>query len=197
MQHSEYVAAPSNPYAPAVPTRPLDLLIAGGAVALGGMAGILAIVYKTWYLQEMSQDLALWISGFLFFVYAGGVYVFCYGWERGDAARAVRLTAVIVMLSAVAVLILAVALSLLSKAKDAAGASEAAPGTASENDFDVAGTLRVLGSYVDDGSYRSETSRPPESDLYAIDCHNCGQRYIPIPPRALCPSCNWAAVTVA
>ena len=178
-------------------TRRLDLLMLGGAVALGALAAVLAIVYKAWYAQELAENTAILMSGFLFFIYTGGVYIFCYGWERGDVGRAVRLTAVVVLLSAVAVLATALVLSILSKSKGGASSDNDAGGGA--RDLDMGMPLRVLGSYVDDGSVRFEDERKKqdESDLFTVTCGNCQERFIPIPPRALCPKCGWAAVTVA
>jgi hypothetical protein len=169
----------------------------GGAVALGTLAAVLAIVYKTWYAQEMAEDTAILISGFLFFIYTGGVYIFCYGWARGDTGRAVRLTAVVVLLSAVAVLIAALVLAILSKARGGTSSSSDAAGGGRELDLEM--PLRVLGSYVDDGSvsFEDERKKQDESDLFTVTCGNCGERFIPIPPKALCPTCGWAAVTVA
>jgi hypothetical protein len=179
--------------------RPLELLVLGGAVALATLLAVLVIVYKAWYAQEMAENTATLICGFLFFVYTGGVYIFCYGWERADVGKAVRLTVVVVLLTAVAVLIVALVLAVLSKSKGAVSkASETADGEG-ENVIDL-GLLRVVGSYVEDGSVDLDRARQePEtqSDLFTITCWQCNQDFIPLPPNAACPNCGWTAVTVA
>lgn len=186
------------------PDRPLDLLITGGALALGALAGVLAIVYRTWYLYEMDADLATLVCGFLFFVYTGGVYIFCHGWERGDVGKAVRMTVIVVLLSAVAVLVAALALAIFSKTKGGGGSASSAGGGGSGG-MDLAVPLRVIGSYLEDGTVRLDDgpreepaqSEPAQSELQTVTCERCSQRFIPLPPKATCPDCGWAAVTVA
>jgi len=183
----------------AQPGRPLDMLMTGGAVAMGALAAVLAIVYRTWYLHEMDEDLAILVSGFLFFVYTAGIYVFCYGWERGDVAKAVRMTVIVVLLSAVAVLVAALALAILSRTKGGAGSAAGAAGGGGEG-MNLAVPLRVIGSYLDDGTVRlddGEREEREESELRTVACERCSQRFIPLPPKATCPDCGWAAVTVA
>jgi hypothetical protein len=185
------------------PDRPLELLVLGGVLAAGTLLAVLVIAYKAWYVQELSENTAIFISGFLFFIYTGGVYIFCHGWERGDTGKAVRLTVIVVVLSAVAVLIAAVAFAVLSKAKGgvAEAAGDAADGAGDEGGKGVnLGLLRVIGSYVEDGSFDMEAAREeprPRSDLFTITCWKCNQDFIPVPPRAVCPNCGWTAVTVA
>jgi hypothetical protein len=108
------------------------------------------------------------------------------------------MTVVIVVLSAVAVLIAAIALALLSKSKG--GGRGGGSGSGGDGEIDLGAPLRVLGSYVEDGSVDLEAataSQPeaPQSDLFRITCWQCGQDYIPLPPRAVCPNCGWNAVT--
>ena len=195
------VTAP-NPYAPPDDYgRPLDLLMTGGFLALGTMTGIVAIVYKTWRLHEMSENTSILIIGLLFFVYTGGVWVFSYGWERGDPAKAIRLTVVIVVLSAVAVLIALVAMSILSRAKGgASGGDETGAGDSGGAEvlgIRIAPVLRTAGSYVEDGRLQAEAPDESDSELSTVRCEQCGERFIPVPPKALCPFCGWAAVTTA
>jgi Zn finger protein HypA/HybF involved in hydrogenase expression len=60
--------------------------------------------------------------------------------------------------------------------------------------------LKVVGSYVEDGSVDLDRARQePEtqSDLFTITCWQCNQDFIPLPPNAACPNCGWTAVTVA
>jgi hypothetical protein len=183
--------------------RPLELLVLGGVLAAGTFLAVLVIAYKASYVHELSENTAIFISGFLFFIYTGGVYIFCHGWERGDTGKAVRLTVIVVVLSAVAVLIAAVAFAVLSKAKGgvAEAAGDATEGAGGEGGEGVnLGFLRVLGSYVKDGSIDTEAAREeprPQSDLFTITCWKCNQDFIPLPPRAECPNCGWTAVTVA
>lgn len=190
----------------AQPGRPLDVLMTGGAVAMGALAAVLAIVYRTWYLHEMDEDLAILVSGFLFFVYTAGIYVFCYGWERGDVAKAVRMTVIVVLLSAVAVLVAGLALAILSRTKGGGGSASSAGGGGS-GVMNLAVPMRVIGSYLEDGTLRLDDdggdregpaqSEPHPSELQTLTCERCSQIFIPLPPKATCPDCGWAAVTVA
>ncbi len=183
------------PFGPAIPARPLDVLVTGAVLALGTLAAIGAIAYHAWYLRDLPENAAIFVCGLLFFVYAAGVYVFSYGWERYDVERAVRLTAVIVVLSAAGFLLLVLLLKLSGRA--AGGGQSAGAGDASEVDLGPA--LRTVGSFVQSGRLEAEDEAEPEpeSDLYTMTCGRCQERYIPLPPRAICPHCGWAAVTVA
>jgi hypothetical protein len=201
-ENADVPSPQANPYLPPADYgRPLDLILVGIALALGTMAGIGAIAYKTWYLHQISENTAIFIVGFLFFIYTGGVWIFSYGWEKGDAAKAIRLTVVIVVLSAVAVLAAALVLAFLSKARASSGGSDSTG--AQTNDRSVFGLpvgpiLRTAGTYVDDGRLEMEDlEEKPESELLTLTCGQCGQSYIPIPPRAICPNCGWAAVSAA
>jgi hypothetical protein len=193
------LGAMPNPYEAPDYGRPLDTLLAGGGVALGTFAAIVVIVYKTWYLHQVDENLAILIAGFLFFVYTGAVWIFSYAWERGDAAKAIRLTVVVVVLSAVAVLLLAVAFAVMTRARGAVsmGSGDSATTTTGGGGiFGVGGILRTAGSYVGSGRLEAEPE-PAPSELSTIACEQCGARYIPVPPKALCPYCGWAAVSSA
>lgn len=181
--------------------RPLELLLAGGALALGTLASVVAIAYKAWYSHDIAANTAILVAGLLFFIYAAGVYVFCYGWTRYDTAKAVRLTTVIVVLTGASVLIIGVGLALLAKARgpgQGGGAAKAGRGGLRAN---LAGAFRAFGSYVEEGELPAEEDGPPDdaagSDLFTIACRGCGERYIPLPPTATCPSCGWTGVSAA
>ncbi len=48
------------------------------------------------------------------------------------------------------------------------------------------------------GDYAGEEKAAAEGPtLFTITCERCRQDYIPLPPKAICPSCGSAAVTVA
>jgi hypothetical protein len=195
-------AAATNPYiAPADYGRPLDTLLAGAALSLGTLAAIIAIAYKTWYLHQMAEDSSIFILGFLFFVYTGGVWIFSYAWERGDASKAIRMTVAVVVLSAIGVLALAIAFAMLSRARGGGAASSGADealGHAARDDglFSIGGILRTAGSYVDRGRLEIEEPEAAPSELETVACDRCGARFIPVPPKALCPYCGTPAVTI-
>ncbi len=186
------LATTANPYDPPSDYgRPLDLLLEGGAVALGTMGAILVLAYKCWYADQIAENTAVLLIGFLFFIYTGGVWIFSYGWCKRDQAKAMRLTAVIVVFSAVAVLIVGVALSMLRSAP-AAGEEEEAT-SAGGGAGNLGGVLRTAASYVDDGALHLVHDEA-RSELNSVACEHCGEHFIPLPPKALCPFCGWSAV---
>jgi hypothetical protein len=164
------------------------VLLAGAAVSLGTLAGVLLIAYKAWYAGQVGEDRAAIIVSLLSLVYAGGAYIFAYAWERGDQVKALRLTLVILVGSVAAVLVAAAAMSLLSRARGGSALLE------DRSPLGPSGLARAAASYVEQGRVQLEPEAAP-SELMTITCEKCGQAFIPLPPRALCPFCGWAALS--
>jgi len=178
------------------PGRPFSLILGGAAVTIVSLFVLGFVAYHTFYAHTVSQNSGIFWLGLAFFPYAGGVFLFCYGYELCDAARALRLTLIVLVVSAAALVAFAVVLGVLSKSKGAAAAVSESSGHSGSA---VGGGLpHAIFSVVDDyaGGSRAAADEAP-SDLFAITCERCHHQYMPVPPKAVCPSCGWAAVTVA
>ena len=105
------------------PGKPIYLLIAGGTVALPSLALIFWIAYQTWYTQDMSFANAQPMLMLLVPFYIGGVFLFSYGYELYDVAKALKLTAIVVFVSLAAVVIVAVLFALIAGGAKSSGSS--------------------------------------------------------------------------
>jgi len=160
-------------------------LLGGGALVLISAALIAFIAYETVYHQSAGGSGTLFWLGLAFFPYTTGVFVFCLGYEMNDTARAVKLTAVILVFSVVVVAAAAVALLVMAGSGAVEGAGAAAAGRGKS----MAGMLTEVGPEGRDDELASQ--------MYTLKCERCGELFAPVPPKAACPYCGWEAVTVA
>jgi hypothetical protein len=176
------------------PGRPLDLLIGGGFVASVSLILIGGIAYRTWYQSTMTTDWAYGAIGLLFVIYTFGVFLFAYGYELYDVAKALRLTLIIALLSAAAIFLFVVLLAALSKLKGGSGGDR-------EESSIHGGLLRAIGSMAEDRIEERPTRQPRDEDdalvtkPFIVSCQACGEAFTPLPPHAVCPGCGRSALT--
>jgi hypothetical protein len=177
------------------------LTLSGGlAVAAIAFAIIAMIAYKTFYSHSVSENTGIFFLGLAFFPYTGGVFLFAYSWERGDIAKALRLTLIVAVISVVALAAFAFILALLSRSKDAAkaatggsGAGWSLPGYPDNSMLDMGGPIGAVLGLIGTAQHKS---RDRAVELQ-IGCERCGLSYVPVPPKAACPACGWEAVSAA
>ena len=159
-------------------------LVGGGAVVLVSAALIGFIAYHAVYRHEAGASGAMFWLGLAFFPYAAGVFVFSLGYELNDAGRALKMTLVILGFSVIVVAAAALVLVLMSE-----GAAEAAGGAGSaRRGRSLAGLVSEL---------RPEPGEDElESQMFTVQCEQCGELFAPMPPKAQCPFCGWQAVTI-
>jgi multisubunit Na+/H+ antiporter MnhC subunit len=186
------------------PGKPLFVLIPGGLLAMASLAMMLWVAYLTWYKGEIPKD-----SGFLYVlllapIYAGCVFLFCYGYELYDVPKALRLTAIIVFFSVAAVIIVAVLCAVLGESKSSS--SESSSSSDSGNSYRGSGTSRGWatsggGGYwgpisIDAGGAGGtrEVIRevPVPVGPTPIVCAFCGSHYTPSETVHSCPHCGAA-----
>jgi hypothetical protein len=166
--------------------RPLLCLVGGGFLILVSAALIAFITYHAVYLHKSGESGTFFWLGMAFFPYTVGAFVFSLGYELNDTGRALRLTLVILVTSVVFVGIACVALILLTRAD---AASSAFSGNRGRSAF---GLIAGIG---EEDSPQGEGDA--STDMFTVTCDRCGERFMPLPPQATCPSCGWQAVTVA
>jgi hypothetical protein len=174
------------------PGRPLSVVFGGGLLAAVSMGLMILLAYRTWYLGEVDADWAYAGIGFLFPIYVLGLFLFSYGYELFDAGRAARLTLVLALMSLAALVVVIALLAVLAKLKAGVSLSTSASG-ASERVQPHAGSIVAL--IGDELSGGAPPTGEAESDLWTVRCHACGERFIPLPPNAICPYCGRAAVS--
>jgi hypothetical protein len=179
------------------PGRPLDLLIGGGVLASVSLILIGGIGYRTWYQGTMTTDWAYGAIGLLFVIYTFGVFLFAYGYELYDVAKALRLTLIVALLSVAAIFLFAVLVAALSKLKGGSG------GDVEESSIH-GGLLRAIGSMaedrIDDGRRRQEPDDDDDALVmkpFVVSCQACGETFTPAPPRAVCPGCGRSALAAS
>src|SRR5688572_7330333 len=118
----------------ALEERPFLPLTLGAILAGGSLAALAYFAYHGWYVEDISKDLAYAGIGVPFTLFALGVYLFAYAWERRDVARALRLTLIICVVSVVAIAAAIVILALLAKAKGGATVVDAVAGSSDEGE---------------------------------------------------------------
>ena len=181
--------------------RPLPHLMGGAAIAFAALAALLYFAYHGWISGDLSRDAAYTGIGVMFPAFAGGTFLFSYGWERGDAGKAIKLTLKVCIGALLALLALLAIAALASRAKaGAAGAGKAA----SSPGFDGAPLIRAFRSLLGDGSEGLDDAGAPRRasgseardavQPFTIACPGCRVRFTPQPPRAVCPNCKQAAL---
>lgn len=192
---------------PALPGKPLHLLIPGGLVALAALAVIIYIAHLTWFQGELDRGTGILLIGLLGPFYVGGVFLFSYGYELYNIPRALRLTAIIVFLTVAAVVIVAVLFFLLASGrgvpesnskKKSSGKAKVEPRNAPS--FSGGSELPNLGPLVILGgpgrTHIREVTREVVKEVpvapRSIDCPYCGRSYVPAEQEYACPACGAA-----
>lgn len=137
------------------PGKPLYLLIPGGLIALGALALIITVAYRTWFDGSMDESQA-W--GFFFVLapaYVIGVFMFSYGYELYDMPKTIRLTLIIAVLTLAAVLIVAVLFALLGGSSSSSSKSSSSKSSGSSSSGSDIGD--AIGSLVGESSGSSST----------------------------------------
>ena len=161
------------------------------AVSCGGVMGY--HVYHGFITEEIARDRAYWGIGLPFVGLAAGIYIFSYGWQRGEIEKAVRMS---MWLTLGAAGIIAAVLGALALRRSAGK-----------------GGLGFFG-----GSHRSQRSgwyfgdEDEEYDEYAdprpifarrspgmagtieVHCTKCGELFVPQAPGGYCPRCGHSAI---
>lgn len=190
------------------PGKPLALLVPGAIVALAALAGVIFIVYQTWYLRQFPEQHGIVFSSVLGTIYAGAVFVFSYGYELYNFNKALRLTALIVVITVFAVILVAALFAVFSASKDS-GSKSSSSSNKSSSSKGNSGVDRSVGlpyltsSPLSSGApihtrqYAPVAPTPAQAaQPITILCQYCGTD-VTIPPSnqptALeCPSCKAA-----
>ncbi len=175
---------------PARPGRPLMVLLGGASLALLALSFIVMAIYRTWVLEENSPQSAYPTLSLLFLAHMAGVYLFAYGYELYDRAKALRLTLVISVVSFGAITAVLAAIMLMMRAKD--GTTDIASLLEPDEPLRLAGDAAVLYPFtapVTPSLGRFDTA-PGPAQPYAIKCIGCRHSFEPAPPRAICPICG-------
>ena len=194
-------------YDDAKPGKPLYLMIPGGFIALATLAVIVFIAYRTFIEGSLPQDSGLLLLGVLAPFYIGGVFLFSYGYELYDLARALRLTAIVVFITVAAVVIvavLAVALAAMGEQTSNSSGSSRSRRSSSRSGGGSGGMgwglgpifLGGLGGFgsppptVTREVVREVPAEPPKPQ--PIQCPYCASSYVPSETHFECPHCGAA-----
>jgi hypothetical protein len=168
------------------------LLFAAAGAVLG------YYVYHGFVTEEIARDRAYWGVGLPFVGVAAGLYIFAYGWQRGDVAKAVRMW---MWLSLGAVAVLAAILGGLALRRSRFG-----PLGFGRRSYRRHRSGWLFGNSYDDyddgpfllgGTFSRGGEDPPYDpgpDILTVHCRNCGEVFTPQPPRGLCPHCGHSAI---
>ena len=172
--------------------RIYEYVLAGLILTLTGAGLVGYHVYHGFVTLEIERELAYWGMGLPFIGVAAGLYVFSYGWQRGDVEKAVRMS---MWLTLGAVAIIAAVLGALALKRIV---RSGVPGG-----IRLGGSVRGRSGWYagSDTHDQYDDSRP----LFArrtpgvaagieIHCTKCGELFIPQAPGAYCPACGHSAV---
>jgi len=189
------------------PGKPLHILVPGGLVALGALAVIILVAYKTWFEGQLAQNTGTVLIAILFPFYVGGVYLFSYGYELYNVKRAIRLTAIIVFLTFAVGVIAAVLFFVLasggklpsgsSKNKSSGGSrtrvKSSSPATSSSRGSGLGPVVFMPGMgrtrTVTREVVKEKTVEVPVAPK-SINCPSCDRGYVPSEEKYVCPSCG-------
>lgn len=192
---------------PSHPGRPLRFLIPGAVLAIIALVVGGLTAYATFSQQALPQGEGIAIIIPVAIVYIAGVYLFSYGYEMENTAKAIRLTAIVVVISVLAVFLIAVlviVLGALGKGENKVGhgnftrgvsrkiAGSAVPLAAAGSTGSYAGgvpNLAFLPFFISTGSGRTRTI--VNNITTPITCPNCHQDFVPVKGEELqCPHCH-------
>jgi len=172
------------------------------AVSAGGVVGY--HVYHGFITEEIARDRAYWGIGLPFIGVVAGVYIYAYGWQRGDVEKAIRMS---MWLSLGVLGIIAAVLGTLSLKRSArfGGIGLGFPGFGRSSYRRRPRSGWYAGSGYDDynddpplfggsifGGDRDEASGRAGS--IEIHCVRCGEMFVPHAPGGYCPRCGHSAI---
>jgi hypothetical protein len=192
------------------PGKPLYLLIPGGLIALASLLLMMYIAYRTWLDASLDQGVGMGLILLLAPVYAGGVFLFSYGYELYNLGKALRDTAIVVFITFAAVIIIAVlfaVLGALGKSSGSSSKSEArsssSNGSSSSSSLGSGGGnwLGGVGPIIVGGGYPGPVTHEVTHEVVRevptapplptpIKCPSCGRSYIPAETHFACPNCG-------
>src|SRR5690606_24878098 len=152
------------------------LLLAGMAAAVTGYHA-----YHGFVTEEIARDRAYWGIGLPFIGLAGGLYLFSYGWQRGDVEKAARMAMWLTLGAAAFIAVVIGTLALKRSLKTGKGLGLLGFGSSGDDDRD--------GWYAGNGTENYRDSRP----IFArrtpgmtggieIHCTHCGDMFVPQAP---------------
>lgn len=178
-----------------LPPRIWEYVLAGLLLALSTGAVLAFHVYHGFVTEEIARGRAYWGIGLPFVGVATGVYIFSYGWQRGDVEKAVRMS---IWLSLGVLGIVAAVVGALALRRSVRSSSFNLPGLGYGRRGRGSG-WRFGGS---DGDQYDEYNDP--RPIFArssdggsgleIHCTNCGELFVPQAPGAYCPRCGHSAI---
>jgi len=196
------------------PGKPLYLLIPGGLIALAAIGLIIYIGYKTWYVGDMPSSQGVSLIALLAPFYAGGVFLFSYGYELYDMKKALKLTAIVVFITIAFVVIIAVFFVLASgegkggsSSSKSSSSSDTGKSSSSTSNSSVSSgsTYHHHGGDLGDvaAAVLLSNSGPTRTQVVekevikevpvapkSIACPFCGKSYVPADSKFACPSCG-------
>lgn len=197
-----------------MPGKPLHILVPGGLVALGALAVIILVAYRTWFDPQIDEATGIRLIALLAPFYVGGVFLFSYGYELYNIPRAIRLTLIIVFLTVAAVVILAVLFFVLGAAGKGLSNSSSDSKKNSSNKQKVqtrsapssrsSGWPEIDPVIVMGGPRRTHTREVTREVVKevevpvaprAVDCPYCSRSYVPAEHNYACPACGAATPT--
>jgi hypothetical protein len=128
-------------------------------------------------------------------VYAGCVFLFCYGYELYNVPKALRLAAIIVFFSAAVVIIVAVLCAILGESKSSSSDSSRSSNSGTGRGWASSGGGSYWGPIeVNAGGGTREVIRevPVPVGPAPIACAFCGSQYTPSEMVHSCPHCGAA-----
>jgi hypothetical protein len=169
------------------------------AISCGGVMGY--HVYHGFITEEIARDRAYWGIGLPFIGLAAGIYIFSYGWQRGDIEKAVRMS---MWLTLGAVGIIAAVLGALALRRSAGrggGIGFLGFGNGSYRRRRRSGWYFGTG-YDDDYEYDEYNdprpifgrTSPGRAGSIEIHCTKCGEMFVPQAPGGYCPRCGHSAI---
>ena len=183
----------SYPVASQLAPRIYEYVLAGLllAVSAGGVVGY--HVYHGFVTEEIARERAYWGIGLPFIGVAAGVWIFSYGWQRGDVEKAVRMA---MWLTLGAAAIIAVVLGTLALKRVGGKGLGFLGGSKS-----VARSGWYFGDADESTGENYEDARPifarRSPGMQAgieVHCTRCGEMFVPQAPGGYCPACGHSSI---
>jgi hypothetical protein len=170
--------------------RLYEYVLAGLVLTIGAGAATAYHVYHGFVTESMAREQAYWGIGLPFVGVVSGVFLFAFGWQRGDIERAVRMS---MWLTLGAIGVLVAVLGVLSLKRSGSARRALLRFGQPER------PQRQGWHFGEHGDEEPEAPAPPQvwgsaswgtGDELTRHCRHCGEMFVPQPPRALCPSCG-------
>ncbi len=191
---------------PGHPGRPLQFLIPGAVLAIIALVIGGLTAYATFGKQALPQGEGIAILIPVAIIYIAGVYLFSYGYEMQSTAKAIRLTAIIVVITVLAVFLIAVLVVVLGAlgksegnggsrryggggARSAAGSAVPLAAAGAAPAGSGMSNVAILPFFLSTGGGRTRTI--VNNITTPITCPNCHQDFVPVKGQELqCPHCH-------